>query len=81
MILTELSPLTPERDSMTLSRMFCEKFQFTPTISWLSSAFISSISSSLVRGRMARNQAANPCTVFTAGHSSCGFSGTKNSEL
>ena len=27
MILTELSPLMPERASITLSRMFCEKFQ------------------------------------------------------
>ena len=30
-IFTELSPLTPESDSMTLSRMFCEKFQSTPS--------------------------------------------------
>jgi len=31
-ILTELSPLTPARASVTLSRMYCEKFQSTPTI-------------------------------------------------
>ena len=30
MILTELSPLMPERASITLSRMFCEKFQVMP---------------------------------------------------
>ena len=30
MIFSELSPLTPERASMTLSRMFCEKFQIMP---------------------------------------------------
>ena len=29
-IFTELSPFTPEMASMTLSRMFCEKFQVTP---------------------------------------------------
>ena len=39
-ILTELSPLTPESASMTLSRMFCEKFQTMPGSLRLSSAFM-----------------------------------------
>ena len=30
MIFTEFSPFTPESDSITLSRMFCEKPQSTP---------------------------------------------------
>ena len=42
----------PESDSMTLSRMFCEKFQSTPSSFWDSSAFMSSTSSSFVRGRL-----------------------------
>ena len=49
MILTEFSPFTPESDSSTLSRMFCEKFQSTPISFCARSAFIASTNSSLVR--------------------------------
>ena len=81
-ILTELSPLTPDSASMTLSRMFCEKFQSTPGIRSFSSAFISLTSSSLVRGRLApKTSARQPVCSTTAGHSFCGRSGTKNSVL
>ena len=81
MILTELSPFTPESASMTLSRIFCEKFQFTPRISRSNSRFISSISSCLVRGRILLNQPRMPLCGLTSGHSPRGLSGTKNSEL
>ena len=52
MIFTELSPRTPESVSLTLLRMFCEKFQSTATSVWEISRFRASTSSSLVRGRV-----------------------------
>ncbi len=51
-ILTELSPLMPDIASITLSRMFCEKFQTTPGSLRSSSPFISATSSGFVRGRL-----------------------------
>ena len=53
-ILTELSPLIPERASMTLSRMFCEKFQKMPGSLRSSSASMSRTISSLVRAHRAK---------------------------
>ena len=50
-ILIELSPLTPDIASSTLSRMFCEKFHVTPGMSRSRSALIASTSSRLVRAR------------------------------
>ena len=72
MIFTEFSPLTPESDSITLSRMFCEKFQSTPIRFRTNWPFISSISSGLLRRRL---------RGAGAGHSDSGFKVTKNSEL
>ncbi len=51
MILTEFSPRTPESDSITMLRIFCEKFHSTERIVRFSSRLISSVNSSLVRGR------------------------------
>ena len=50
-ILIELSPLTPDIASSTLSRMFCEKFHVTPGMLRSRSAFIASTSSRFVRAR------------------------------
>ena len=50
-ILRELSPLTPDIASSTLSRMFCEKFHVTPGMSRSRSAFIALTSSRFVRAR------------------------------
>jgi hypothetical protein len=66
-ILTAFSPLTPDRASITLSRMFWEKSQSTPGNSRFRSAFMSTTSSALVRGR--------PYLAIT-GHCSAGLSGT-----
>ena len=51
MIFTEFSPFTPESDSITLSRIFCEKLQSTPINVRSSSRLIASISSGLLRRR------------------------------
>ena len=53
MILMELSPLTPDSASETLSRMYWEKFQSMPGSSRRSSSFMDLTSSSL---RLPRNQ-------------------------
>ena len=66
MILTELAPLTPEIASSMLSWMYCEKLKSTPGNSFLNSAWICSVSFSL---------------VMPFGHSSNGFSGTNSSTL
>ncbi len=72
MIFTEFSPRTPESDSMTMLRMFCEKFHSTAKRFLCKSRSISSVSSSLVRGRERPGG---------TGHCQCGFSGRKNSAL
>ena len=51
-ILIELSPLTPDIASSTLSRMFWEKFHMTPGMSRSRSAFMAVTSSRFVRARM-----------------------------
>ena len=66
MILAELAPLTPDSPSSTLSWMYCEKLKSMPTNFLLNSSCSSLISLSLVK---------------PTGHSSNGFSGTKNSAL
>ena len=63
-ILTEFSPFTPDTASSILSWMYCEKLKSMPTNSRLSCSLICLTSCSLVR---------------PFGHSSSGFSGTKNS--
>ena len=60
-ILTEFSPLTPDRASITLSRMFCENFQSTPIRARCNSSLISSINSAFVRARWLLNQENKPC--------------------
>ena len=72
MIFTEFSPFTPESDSITLSRIFCEKLQSTPISVRSSSRLIASTNSGLVRRRDM------PGGV---GHCDCGLSVTKYSEL
>ena len=49
MIFTEFSPRTPDIDSITMLRMFCEKFHSTERIVPFNSCSISSVNSSLVR--------------------------------
>ena len=74
MILTEFSPFTPESDSITLSRMFCEKFQSTPT------RCLRQVG--VHRPRPVRPWCADG--VRPGGHRAirdCGSSGTKNSAL
>ena len=72
MILTEFSPRTPDIDSITMLRMFCEKFHSTERIVPFNSRLNSSVNSSLVRGRVL------PGGI---GHWDSGFSGRKNSAL
>ena len=73
MIFTEFSPLTPESDSITLSRMFCEKFQSTP-ISVAVQLAVHLLDQLRLGAAAATGRAAR-------GHCDCGFSGTKNSAL
>ena len=82
MILTELSPLMPERASITLSRIFCEKFQEMPGSLASSSAFMASTISSFVRARFGpKTHFSQPVRSATSGHSFSGRSGTKYSLL
>ena len=80
MILTELSPLTPDSDSMTLSRMFCEKFQSTPISSRCSSRV--HVVDQLRLGARPASEPAQPAgRGITAAIPSRGCSGMKNSTL
>ena len=73
MILTEFSPCTPESTSSTLSRMTCEKFQFTPGMRFVQlGAHFGDQFGLGARRSLAPNQPpAGPST--SAGHSRCGF--------
>ena len=66
MILTELAPLTPEMASSMLSWMYWEKLKMTPGNSLWNSAWICSVSFSLVK---------------PFGHWSYGLSGTNSSTF
>ena len=82
-ILTELSPLTPDSASMTLSRMFCEKFQSTPG-SLLLQLVVHRPRSAPPWSAAAsapKSQRRQPFCSTTAGQSFSGRSGTKNSPL
>ena len=82
MILTELSPLIPERASITLSRIFCEKFQEIPGSRESSSVFMAATSSSFVRARAGpKTQYLQPEFLINSGQSRSGRSGTKYSLL
>ena len=72
MILTEFSPRTPDIDSITMLRIFCEKFHSTERIVPFNSRPSSSVNSSLVRGRDLPGG---------TGHWDAGFNGMKNSAL
>ncbi len=72
MILTEFSPRTPDIDSITMLRMFCEKFHSTERIVPFNSWLNSSVSSCFVRGRNFPGG---------TGHWDSGFKGMKYSAL
>ena len=78
-ILTELSPLTPDSASMTLSRMFCEKFQSMPG-SLCSQLGVHRVDQLVLGARLAsvpKSQRRQPVAGRPFGQSFSGRSGTK----
>ena len=81
-ILTELSPLIPERASKTLSRMFCEKFQVMPGSFRSSSSFRAVDQLVFCPGsRGPKIHDFHPDTLTDRGQSFSGRKGTKYSLL